>query len=166
MYSDEENSCDEEGLLLNDDEMEDVCIHCGCRDRYYDATQWESACANCGIVGIFENETEVPDLYLKPKTYFKHEYFSNTILRNAMERGYKLSRDDMKEYVRLYILVVAKFYSTQKEKLHRRKYFISSNFVLMKIGDMKGKDVRKHIDLPKQETLLKLELLWKIINPF
>jgi len=161
MISDE----DEDGeLLLNDDEMEDSCFECGCRERYYDPAHWESCCKGCGLVGTFENDTEVPDLYVKPKTYFKHNYFSGSILPDAMTNGFRISRVEMGSMERLYKECVNKFYRTQP--IHKRKYFLSSKFVLMKICDKLGKDVRPYIKLPKKETLSKLEKDWEIINPF
>jgi len=113
---------------------------------------------------MYENEMDSQFYYVKQKTYFKHNYFTNTILSGAMTKGFRITRMDMVELERLYKLCVNKFYETKAE--HKRKYFISAKFVLNKICATMGKDVSPFIKLPKKDTLAKLERDWLIINPF
>jgi hypothetical protein len=102
--------------------------------------------------------------YTRPKTYFKHNYFTNTILTDAMNKGFKISRFEMIEMERRYKLCVNRFYETQD--VHKRKYMINASFVLSKIAESLGKDVNGFIKLPKKCTLKRLEKDWKLINPF
>jgi len=153
MNEEEEQSLDERG---------EMCLACGCVDFFYDVCTWEATCRNCGIVTSYEICTHID--YFRPKTYFKHNYFTNTILKNAMERGFKISRFDMVEMERRYKLCVNKFNATKS--IHKRKYFINSNFVLGKISESLGKDVTMYIKLPKNTTLKRLEEDWVHINPF
>lgn len=140
----------------------DMCVECHSADFFYDPIMYEATCRNCGLVTSFDVGTYVD--YVKPKTYFKHNYFMNTILTNAMTRGFKITRHDMREMERLYKLCVSKFNATKN--VHKRKYFINSNFVLNKISQHMGKDVSKFVKLPKSNTLKKLEKDWVVINPF
>ena len=140
----------------------DVCAECRCDDFFYDPIMYEATCRSCGLVTSFEVGTYID--YVKPKTYFKHNYFTNTILTEAMTRGFKISRHDMIEMERLYKLCVSKFNATKE--VHKRKYFINSNFVLNKIAIHMGKDASKFVKLPKANTLKKLEKDWIVINPF
>jgi hypothetical protein len=145
-------------LMLNDDEMMDRCFECGSPNIVFDCAAYESCCMNCGLVGPYER-WESMDTYIKPKTYFKHNYFSNSILPKAMEKGFKASRMDMFEMERLYKECVKRFYETQQ--FHKRKYMINSTFTLMKICEHMNKDVSPFVSLPKKDTLLKLE---KVVN--
>ena len=140
----------------------DLCSECHYDDFFYDPIAYEATCRNCGLVTSFEVGTYVD--YVKPKTYFKHNYFTNTILTEAMTRGFKITRHDMVEMERLYKLCVTKFNGTKS--VHKRKYFINSNFVLNKIATHMGKDATKFVKLPKPNTVKKLEKDWVTINPF
>lgn len=152
---------DGEEVLYPDDGL-DRCLHCGCADFYYDNIEWHSTCANCGIVDSYEVSTRID--YFKAKTYFKHNYFTNSILSGAMSRGFKINRHEMVEMERLYKLCVNSFNRTKDQ--HKRKYFINANFVLSKIAFSMGKDASPFIKLPKKNTLERLEKDWLIINPF
>lgn len=152
----------EDGVLYPDDGY-DRCIHCGSNDFYHDSVEWHSTCARCGIVASYDVGSSYVD-YVKPKTYFKHNYFTNSILSSAMCRGFKITRVEMVEMERLYKLCVNSFNAT-KDK-HKRKYFLNSNFVLNKIALHLGKDVSEYIKLPKKNTVERLEKDWLIVNPF
>lgn len=143
-----------------DEDCRESCEHCRSTDFFYDVCTWEATCRNCGIVTSYEICTYID--YVRPKTYFKHNYFTNTILKNAMEKGLKISRFDMVEMERLYKLCVWKFNNTKA--IHKRKYFINSNFVLDKICKSMDKDVSNFIKLPKKATLKRLEEDWVHIN--
>lgn len=150
--------------LDDDDNLDygDRCVACQGLDFFHDVCTWEATCRSCGLVTSYEIGSTID--YFKPKTYFKHNYFTNTILKNAMESGFRISRFDMVEMERRYKLCVNKFNATKD--IHKRKYFISSNFVLTKIAESMGKDVSKHLKLPKKTTLKRLEEDWICINPF
>lgn len=139
----------------------DCCADCGCDDFRYDAQAYHSSCTNCGLVASFE--VGYVEFEARRKTYYKHNYFTNTILTNAMNKGFKINRAEMVEMERLFKLCVGKFYETQE--VHKRKYMISTSFTLMKIAEFMGKDVKPFITLPKRGTLSKLETLWTLINP-
>jgi len=151
----------EEEELYPDDGV-DRCHHCGSLDFYYDSVEWHSSCRNCGVVASYEVACHID--YCKPKTYFKHNYFTNSILSGAMTKGFKVTRHEMVEMERLYKLCVNAFNRTKDQ--HKRKYFINANFVLNKISKTMGKDAERFIKLPKKNTLERLEKDWLIINPF
>jgi hypothetical protein len=153
---------DDNGEECSDPHELDVCAECSFDDFFYDPITYEATCRNCGLVTSFDVGTFVD--YVKPKTYFKHNYFTNTILTEAMTRGFKITRRDMVEMERLYKLCVTRF--NQTKDVHKRKYFINSNFVLDKIASYMGKDASKFVKLPKANTLKKLEKDWIAINPF
>jgi len=156
-----ENVGDE--TLINDEELQDRCFECGSLDLRFDKIEWESCCMNCGLVGVYER-WDIMDTYFKPKTYFKHNYFTNSILPKAMEKGFKVGRMDMFEMERLYKECVSRFYATQS--IHKRKYMLNSTFTFVKICEKLGKDVRPFVSLPKKDTVLKLEKDWLILNVF
>lgn len=152
-----------EEKLYTDEEMKDRCFECGGDNILFDHSAWESCCGDCGIVGAFER-WDVMDTYIRPKTYFKHNYFSNTILPKAMEKGFKVDRETMFEMERLYKVCVQRFYETQS--IHKRKYMINSTFTFVKICEHMNKNIIPFVTLPKKETVLKLERDWKIMNVF
>lgn len=135
----------------------DVCRECGGRDFFYDSSTWEATCRECGVVNSYD--VGFTENYVRPKTYYKHNYFSNKILTDAMNKGYRIDRFEMREYERLFKMCVSKFYDTQDK--HKRKYMINANFVLWKISLHKGKDVRDYIKIPNKNTLKRLEKDWK-----
>lgn len=151
---------EEEIELSADDDI--ACIDCGSVNFHYDPRVWESSCRNCGLVAPYEVDTVFT--YVKPKTYFKHNYFTNTILTNAMTKGFRISRPEMEEIERRYKMCVKKFYETKET--HERKYMLNANFCLGKIAHTLGKDVTPFIKIPKKDTLLKLEKDWLVVNPF
>lgn len=146
-----------------EEEDYDKCVECGSYDFFYDSCTWESTCRGCGLVGSYEIGYQ--EDYTRPKTYFKHNYFTNTILMNAMNKGFKITRFEMVEMERRYKLCVKRFYETQE--VHKRKYMINASFVLSKIGEsMDKKNIVDFIKLPKKCTLKRLEKDWILINPF
>jgi len=153
---DVEEDSDEDSVVY------DTCAECGSYDFFYDKVAWESSCRGCGVVGSYE--VGWAEDYTRPKTYFKHNYFTNTILTNAMNKGFKVNRVEMVEMERRYKLCVGKFYETQS--IHKRKYMISANFVLSKIALSMDKNVDKFVKLPKKCTLKRIENDWLAINPF
>ena len=148
---------------IEDNDLLERCIECLSTDLYFDRIEWETSCMNCGLVSEYEGWGEVP-IYVKPKTYFKHNYFSNSILPKAMEKGFKVTRSEMVEMERLYKICVQRFYETQD--IHKRKYMINSTFTFVKICEKMGKDVKEYVSLPKKETVLKLEKDWLVMNVF
>lgn len=140
----------------------DTCTQCGYADFFYDACTWEATCTNCGVVTSFEVGCE--ETYHKPKTYYKHNYFTNKILSDAMNAGFKIDRFEMVEYERLYRKCVRKFYDTQS--IHKRKYMINANFTLWMIARFNGKNVKPYIKMPKKGTLKRLEKDWFCICPW
>lgn len=140
----------------------DVCAHCGCDSFAYDCVNWHSSCTNCGMVASYDVDT-VED-YIRPPTYQKHNYFTNTILTNAMTAGFKITRHKMVEMERRFKLCVDRFYATYEQ--HKRKYMLNANFVLWKISLTMDEDVLPYLRLPKKNTLKKLEEIWKYVNPF
>lgn len=151
----------DEDTLYPDDEL-DRCMHCGSCDFYHDNVEWHSTCTNCGIIDSYDVGSRIE--YFKPKTYFRHNYFTNSILSGAMQKGFRVTRNEMLEMERMYKLCVNNF--NLKKDVHKRKYFINASFVLNKIAKHLGKDVEPFIKLPKKNTLERLERDWKIINPF
>ena len=151
------------------DDMDDYdvnahCVHCRSTDIRYDIQQHESACANCGIVGMFD--TDEVDRYYKPKTYYKANYFMTGVIHKIMNDGLKLSRKEMDEMVRLFNVCVGAFHRTKE--IHKRKNMISTTFTFLKIAEHMGMDretVKKHLKMPKSETLARLEKHWLIMNP-
>lgn len=141
---------------------EDACFECGSTLFHYDCVEYHASCKGCGLVLPFDIGFE--EIYVKPKTYFKENYFTNTILTNAMNKGFKINRHEMVEYERRYKLCVKSFYKTQD--IHKRKYMMSASFVLLKIAESMNRDVSKFIKIPKKNTLRRLEKDWKIVNPF
>jgi hypothetical protein len=140
------------------------CRECGHIDRRYDPCAWESCCANCGLVDSYEYAEDINYTFIKPKTYYKHNYFVGSILKNVMENGFKPSRHEMYEMERLYKICVQKYYETQH--IHKRKYMINTMFTLSKICERMRIDVSPFIKLPKKDTIVKLEKDWKIMNAF
>lgn len=150
-------------LLLTDEELQERCFECGSLDLNFDKTSWECCCMNCGLVGPYER-WDVMDTYIKPKTYYKHNYFVNSILPKAMENGFKVCRMEMFEMERLYKECVRRFYETQP--IHKRKYMINSTFTFVKICEKMGKNVSPYVTLPKKDTVSKLERDWLIMDVF
>jgi len=155
MFEDEE--------LPNDEEMDSRCLECGSCEIVFDPREYQSCCANCGVVGAYER-WDVMDTYIKPKTYFKHNYFTNSILPKAMVKGFKVGRETMFEMERLYKECVRRFYETKE--IHKRKYMINSTFTFVKICEFMNMDVRPFVALPKKDTVLKLERDWLVMKPF
>lgn len=152
-------------LEMNDYEEEIRCKHCGSNDIRYDIQQHESACGECGIVGMYD--TDEPDRYYKPKTYFKSNYFMTGVIHKIMNKGLRLTYMEREEMVRLFNVCVGAFYKTKE--LHKRKNMISTTFTFLKIAVHMGKDekeVMKYLKMPKSETLARLEKHWQIMNPF
>ncbi len=147
---------------LEDEDRYDTCRGCGSYDFFYDVVAYEASCRQCGLVNSFETDYVID--YRKPKTYFKHNYFSHSILMGAMKVGFKISRQDMTEFERMYKVVVDRFY--ELEPYHKRKNMISAKFVLWKLAPLLGYDVSPYIKLPKKQTLAKLERMWNVLNPF
>lgn len=143
-------------------EDNDSCKACGADNFAYDSVNYESACRQCGLVASYEM-CHVYD-YVRPSTYFKHNYFTNTILSNAMNRGFKISRVQMVEMERRFKLCVHKFNNSYD--LHKRKYMLNANFVLWKIAQSMNEDAGPYLRMPKKNTLAKLETLWVHVNPF
>lgn len=152
-----------EETLLTDEEMMNRCFECKSPNIIFDPASYESCCADCGLVGPYER-WESMETYVKPKTYFKHNYFSNSIIPKAMERGFKASRFEMFEMERLFKECVKRFYETQN--VHKRKYMINTTFTLVKICEFMGLDVENYVDLPKKETVAKLEKVWEMMKVF
>jgi len=152
-------TCD---VCTSDFDDPDFCGVCGAFDFAYDSVNWHSTCRVCGTVGSYDMDTYVD--YVRPSTYHKHNYFTNTVLANAMNRGFKISRQDMFEMERRFRLCVERFYATYET--HKRKYMLNANFVLWKISLSMGEDVVPYLKLPKKNTLKKLESLWEYIKPF
>lgn len=140
----------------------DCCSVCGGNDFVYDSINWHSSCRNCGVVGSYE--VDVYESYVRPSTYQKHNYFTNTVLSNAMNKGFKITREKMDEMERRFRMCVDRFYATYDK--HKRKYMLNANFVLWKISASMNEDVTPYLKLPKKNTLKKLENLWEYINPF
>ena len=140
----------------------DSCFSCGAQNFFYDSVMWEATCRECGVVNSFE--VGCVESYVKPKTYFKHNYFTSKIISDAMTSGFKIDRMDMREYERLFRKCVQRFYETQE--IHKRKYMINANFTLWKISLYKGQDAREYVKMPKKGTLRRLEEHWEIICPW
>jgi len=141
------------------------CVHCRSTDIRYDIQLHESACANCGIVGMFD--TDEVDRYYKPKTYYKGNYFMTGVIHKIMTCGLKLTRNEMNEMSRLFNVCVNAFNRTKD--VHKRKNMISTSFTFLKIAEhmgMEGEVVKKHLKMPKPDTLARLEKHWVLMNPF
>jgi len=149
-------------MCLGDVFEHDVCSGCGGDDFFYDSVNYHSSCRNCGLVGSYE--IDVVEDYRRPSTYHKHNYFTNTVLSNAMNAGFKITRSQMVEMERRFKLCVDRFYATYE--IHKRKYMLNAKFVLWKISESMGEDVSMFIKMPKKNTLKKLESLWIHIDPF
>jgi hypothetical protein len=150
---------------MDDYEVEGICIHCRSNDIRYDIQQHESACANCGIVGMYD--TDEPDRYYKPKTYFKSNYFVTGVIHKIMNSGLKLTYMEREEMVRLFNICVGAFHRTKD--IHKRKNMISTTFTFLKIAEHMGQNrenVMKYLKMPKPETLARLEKHWLIMKPF
>ena len=145
-----------------EEEGHDSCTHCGSNDFSYDCVSWESCCRRCGVVSSYEVDFLID--YTRPSTYFKHNYFTNTILTNAMHKGFKISRFQMVEMERRFKLCVDKF--NRSKDVHKRKYMLNSNFVLWKISLSLELHVLPFLKMPKKNTQAKLETLWPLVNPF
>ena len=136
----------------------DACRVCGESDFFYDSISWEATCRSCGVVTNYD--VGYTEEYRKAKTYYKHNYFTNKILMDAMVAGYKIDRSEMREYERLFRKCVTSFYNTQDK--HKRKDMLNANFVLWKIGLYKGKDVIDYVKIPNKNTLKRLEKDWSM----
>ena len=136
----------------------DICKDCGCVDFYLDDKAWERACTNCGLVSC-RNWSEV-ETFHRPSTYLKQNYFINTVVAKARLNGAPIDNFFVGSVEAIFNQCLANFYSSFS--VHKRKNFPHYGFILVKICDMLGKDVKPFVKVPKlKKTLARLEDEWK-----
>ena len=149
---------------VEDDEDEEVCHICGRQDFSFDRQAWDRICRNCGVVSLFDLSMR-EDLTTKFRTYFKSNYFSNTIVPRAMTAGLKMTWNQRHTLLHRFKLCETGFNLSKKK--HERKYFPNYNFVLIKICQSIGiENSEKYIKLPKLNcTLIRVKKDWLSIIP-
>lgn len=140
----------------------DQCVECGGESFVLHFNEWERTCENCGLVSCIEFSIFEPPV--GTKTYKKHSYFRNTIINNAIKAGAPINGEEAETLAGMFDRCVSLFHEN-KESI-KRNNFPSSQFVLWKLGEIIGKDLKQWCKLPKlKSTLAKVELDWEFINP-
>jgi len=144
------------------DSRYDQCTDCGGEEFVLHFNEWERTCEHCGLVSAIEFSLDDPPI--ERKTYQKKTYFKNTILANAIMKGAPINGEEAEKIAGMFDRSVTLFFEN-KEHMTRRNY-PSSQFVLFKLGEILGKDLRPWCKLPKlKATLAKVEEDWHFINP-
>lgn len=140
----------------------DQCVDCGNDDFVLHFNEWERTCSLCGLVSAIEFSLYDPPI--ERKTYQKRTYFKNTILHNAILKGAPINGQEAETLAGMFERSVLLF-QDNKHKMQRKNY-PSSQFVLWKLGEILGKDLRPWCKLPKlKNSLTKVEADWQYINP-
>lgn len=140
----------------------DQCEDCGGESFVLHFNEWERTCESCGLVSAIEFSLIDPPI--EKKHYQKQTYFKNTIVHQAILKGAPISGEEAEVLVGMFERSVSLFHEN-KHKMKRQNY-PSSQFVLFKLGEILGKDLKPWCKLPKlKATLAKVEEDWVYINP-
>lgn len=140
----------------------DQCTECGSEEFDLHFSEWERTCIGCGLVSCIEFSLYDPPM--EKKHYQKRTYFKNTIVANAINKGAPISGEEAETIVGMFERSVSLFHEN-KSKMKRQNY-PSAQFVLYKLGEILGKDLRPWCKLPKlKNTLAKVEEDWQYLDP-
>lgn len=140
----------------------DQCQDCGGESFVLHFNEWERTCENCGLVSAIEFSLVDPPI--EKKHYQKKTYFRNTIVSQAIAKGAPINNEEAETLMGMFERSVSLFHEN-KDKMIRHNY-PSAQFVLYKLGQILGKDLRPWCKLPKlKATLAKVEADWEFINP-
>lgn len=140
----------------------DQCTDCGGEDFVLHFSEWERTCSSCGLVSCIE--FSIFESPVVTKTYKKHTYFRSTVINNAIKAGAPINGQEAETLSGMFERSVSLFHEN-KEHI-KRNNFPSSQFVLLKLGEILGKDLRPWVKLPKlKATLQKVEQDWVFLDP-
>jgi len=140
----------------------DQCEFCGETEFVLHYNEWERTCQSCGVVSCIEFSLYDPPF--EKKSYKKHSYFRTTIINNAIQAGAPISGEEADILSGMFERSVSLFHENREHMT--RKNYPSSQFVLLKLGEILGKDLSPWVKLPKlASTRARVEQDWKYLDP-
>ena len=143
------------------DDTWEACGECGSTSFEANERDWERVCTNCGVTSAYElfNYVAVPKAY-----YYKHQnYFQNTILKNAINKGAPIL-NIQDELINMFQKSLDNFF--RKQSMVGRTNYPSYNYALYQLCLVKGINILPYISLPKmKKTMLAVKQDWIEIDP-